>query len=478
MPLDSTVKGCEIEPGLKPQKSGILVRLPEECAVPMGPDMSQTQTEDSSIIIASESMARLMSMLKRVASSAGAVLITGETGAGKEVIARAVHQNSLRCGRPWVDVNCAALPEHLIESELFGYERGAFSGAETTKPGLFEIADGGTLFLDEIGELDSKLQVKLLRVLDGVPYYRLGGSRKVSVDVRIIAATNQPLEELVRTGDFRRDLFHRLSQFHLRVPALRDRKEDITALAEYFLRMIDPTRTISARGLERLHAYSWPGNVRELKSVIVQAATLSSSREILADELPVPIDFVAPRPAAAVEAEAAPKFTDLDSLERQTILDALQRNRGHQGLTSEQLGISRRTLSRKLKAYNLGPSRIADPAPLGKLGPEEQSRFRCTLEVPVLLTLQDGSEVGVTAQNVGINGVCLTNCPMSVRNSRVLDLYFQLPETDDPFRAKGRIVWAQPAGTLGVCFESAPRSCQLALAQWLKRKQLEEGWTD
>src|SRR5262249_19750928 len=159
-----------------------------------------------------------MAMVERVARHDAAVLIVGETGSGKELVARAIHQHSLRCAEPFIDVNCAALPEHLVESGLFGYEKGAFSGAESTKPGLFELADTGTLCLDEIGELVAKVQANLLRFLDGVPYYRLGGHKKVAVRVRIIAATNRQLEEEIRSGKFRRDLYHRLTQFQLNVP--------------------------------------------------------------------------------------------------------------------------------------------------------------------------------------------------------------------------------------------------------------------
>jgi transcriptional regulator with GAF, ATPase, and Fis domain len=168
------------------------------------------------------------------------VLITGETGSGKELAACAIHEYSYRHSKPWIDINCAALPEHLVESELFGYEKGAFSGADSSKPGLFELADKGTLFLDEIGELPSHIQVKLLRVLDSAPYYRLGGHRKITVDVRIVAATNQDLEVAVQEGRFRKDLFHRLSQFQLRVPPLRERPEDIVVLAEHFLLLKAP----------------------------------------------------------------------------------------------------------------------------------------------------------------------------------------------------------------------------------------------
>ena len=191
-------------------------------------------------VLASEPMRRLMSMVERVARSNATVLIVGESGAGKELVARAVHHFSMRSQKPWVDLSCAALPEHLLESELFGYDKGAFSGADSPKPGLFELAHQGTIFLDEIGELDPKMQVKLLRVLDGVPYYRLGGVKKVSADVRVVAATNQELEVLVSEGRFRGDLYHRLSQIMLRVPPLRQRIDDIAPLARYFLAQQDP----------------------------------------------------------------------------------------------------------------------------------------------------------------------------------------------------------------------------------------------
>src|SRR5208283_4494775 len=193
-----------------------------------------------------------------------AVLITGETGVGKELVARIIHDHSNRCAKPWVDLNCAALPEHLVESELFGYEKGAFSGADSAKPGLFESANGGTLFLDEIGELEPKVQVKLLRALDAVPYYRLGGNKKVSVDVRVVAATNRDLEAAVRAGTFRRDLYHRISEIHLCVPPLRDRPQDIAALAEHFLARSYPGTSFTPEALQLLLQLEWRGNVREL----------------------------------------------------------------------------------------------------------------------------------------------------------------------------------------------------------------------
>src|SRR5579862_7345275 len=181
-------------------------------------------------IIASEPMHRLMSLVERVARSNASTLITGESGVGKEVVARAVHHYSTRAHRAWVDLSCATLPEHLLESELFGHERGAFSGADSVKVGLFELAHQGTIFLDEIGELDPRMQVKLLRVLDGASYYRLGGTRKISTDVRVVAATNQNLEKAVAEGRFRGDLYHRLSQVTLKVPPLRTRAADIEPL--------------------------------------------------------------------------------------------------------------------------------------------------------------------------------------------------------------------------------------------------------
>src|SRR5579872_6903042 len=208
-------------------------------------------------IIASEPMRRLMAMVERVARSSATVLITGESGVGKELIARAVHHFSMRSHRPWVDLSCAALPEHLLESELFGHDRGAFSGADSNKPGLFELAHQGTIFLDEIGELDPKMQVKLLRVLDGVSYYRLGGVKKVSVDVRVVAATNQDLESAAGEGRFRSDLYHRLSQFTLHVPPLRERVEDIAPLARHFLVQHSPSLHFSQQAIDALIAHNW-----------------------------------------------------------------------------------------------------------------------------------------------------------------------------------------------------------------------------
>ena len=307
----------------------------------------------------------LMAKVQRIAQSPAAVIITGETGSGKEIIARALHHYSLRCSKPWVDVNCAALPEHLIESELFGYEKGAFSGADVTKPGFFELANTGTLFLDEIGELEPKTQVKLLRVLDGTPYYRLGGLRKVTVDVRIIAATNRNLEQGVSAGTFRNDLYHRLNQIHLYVPALRERKDDILPLAEFFLSQQYPDLKFHQETIDTLLNYHWPGNVRELRNVVMASAVMAS-RIIRVEDLPAHIQSArikssvpAPVPGTAetpVEDDDA-TLAPLDEMERSLIMRTLSQTDGHQQRAAELLGISRRTLSRKLKAYAFGQGR-------------------------------------------------------------------------------------------------------------------------
>jgi DNA-binding NtrC family response regulator len=298
-------------------------------------------------IVSSPAMLQLLELVERLAQTNAAVLITGESGSGKELIARAVHHYSLRCSKPWVDVSCAALPEHLVESELFGYEKGAFSGADSAKQGLFELANHGTLFLDEVGELEPRMQVKLLRVLDGVAYYRLGGVRKVSVDVRIVAATNQDLEGMVDGGKFRGDLYHRLGQICLRVPPLRERHEDILPLAEHFLKQSNPRAVFSDEAVRVLESHAWPGNVRELRNVVTKAGVLARDTEIMAGDLVLP--------QSKLRREATPissvSSASLDGMEKTMILRVLAQTNGHQQRAAELLGISRRTLSRKLKLY-------------------------------------------------------------------------------------------------------------------------------
>jgi transcriptional regulator with PAS, ATPase and Fis domain len=233
-----------------------------------------------------------------------------------------------------------------MESELFGHERGAFSGADHAKPGLFELAHQGTIFLDEIGELDPRMQVKLLRVLDNVPYFRLGGVKKETVDVRVVAATNQNLEQAVDDGRFRGDLYHRLNQLTLTVPPLRERREDIAPLAEYFLAQQDSELTLSPAALEKLEDHSWPGNIRELRNTLVQASVMAEGGELQASDIPL----------RTADGQRGPRLVatpaqNLDDMERRMIFEALEKTGGHQQRAASELGISRRTLSRKLKLY-------------------------------------------------------------------------------------------------------------------------------
>jgi transcriptional regulator with PAS, ATPase and Fis domain len=300
-------------------------------------------------VVYSPLMQEVLRKTERAARSHAAVLITGETGTGKEIIARAIHACSLRCAKPWVDFSCAALPDQLMESELFGFEKGAFSGADNFKPGLFELANGGTLFLDEVGELEPKMQVKLLRILDGVPYYRLGGVRKVSVDVRIVAATNRDLEEASREGRFRQDLFHRLDEIHIVVPPLRQRPEDIVPLTEFFLAKLNSPARFDPRALDALCRFDWPGNVRQLRNFVTKAAVDSEHDVIELEDLPAAVqDHANPAGLAAEDAG----LLNLDELERRTILRAIAESGDYQE-AAEQLGISRRTLARKMRSYQI-----------------------------------------------------------------------------------------------------------------------------
>jgi transcriptional regulator with PAS, ATPase and Fis domain len=327
-------------------------RLPA-ARVPLAEAPSQVFLGMTAIIV-SEPMLRLMELVERVARSSATTLVTGESGVGKELVARAVHYHSGRAGKPWVDFNCAALPEQLLESELFGHERGAFSGADSAKPGLFELAHQGTIFLDEVGELDARLQVKLLRVLDGAPYYRLGGIRKVSVDVRVVAATNRDLERAVAQGRFRSDLFHRLSQFTLHVPPLRSRPADIEPLARHFLAEHFPGLELGSSAVGVLRNYSWPGNIRELRNAVIQAGVMCQGGQITAQDFRLravtsPLNDVGPYEEDSDGPEE--DSGSLEIMERRMIEEALAATGGHQQKAAARLGISRRTLSRKLKLY-------------------------------------------------------------------------------------------------------------------------------
>ncbi len=328
-------------------------------------------------IIASSAMHRLLDTIRRAALSHATVLIRGESGSGKEVVARALHHFSARAQKPWVDLSCAALPEHLVESELFGFEKGAFSGAGYAKQGLFELASQGTLFLDEVAELDPKLQVKLLRVLDGHPFYRLGGTKKIPVDVRLVAATNQDLKAAILRGGFRHDLYHRLAQIEIYVPPLRTRIDDIIPIANMFLTQQNPNMRFDQDAENLLRGYSWPGNVRELRNIVVNCAVMSDSELITGSELPGELRNAPANPhlgddlfrlnsalnsvatISPLVAAAIASGPMLEGMEKQTILKALSETGGHYQRTAEKLGISRRTLSRKLKLYENGlPSLI------------------------------------------------------------------------------------------------------------------------
>ena len=301
-------------------------------------------------VFASDPMRQLLAQVRKIAATNATTLITGESGAGKEVVARAIHHYSARCAGSWVDINCAALPENLLETELFGYEKGAFSGANMSKPGLFEIAHRGTLFLDEIGDLDLRMQAKLLRVLDGVGFYRVGGVNKVKVDVRIVTATNQNLKKAVDDGRFRSDLYHRLSQIRLVAPPLRERLDDILPLAEHYLHEQSPGLRFSDGVKGKLMAYSWPGNVRELRNVVVRAAVFASGEQIETSDLPEEFNHSA-------FTEDLHNLAVLQDLERGAIVQVLQEKQGHQRRAAESLGISRRTLQRKIKSYGLTTER-------------------------------------------------------------------------------------------------------------------------
>ncbi|HKQ04049.1 MAG TPA: sigma-54 dependent transcriptional regulator [Blastocatellia bacterium] len=310
------------------------------------------------IVVKSQRMIEIMSVVRKVAASNAFVLVTGESGTGKEIVANTVHNFSPRRNGPFIDISCAAIQETLLESELFGYESGAFTGARQRKLGLLELAHGGTLFLDEIGEMNLTLQAKLLRVLETQTFFRVGGTKKVSVDVRFIAATNRNLDEYVAEGKFRGDLLFRINNFMIHLPPLRERPEDISSLAEHFL-----ARTTGGRGvsimddaMELLNNYHWPGNVRELRNVIERAVILSGSDIITPDDLP--LELRAHRPML-LESEdlGLGAGGSLDELRRKQILTVLEQTGWHQGRASEILGISPSTLYRQLKSYGLTRSR-------------------------------------------------------------------------------------------------------------------------
>ena len=310
------------------------------------------------IIVRSQKMLDILSLVRKVAASNAIVLVTGESGTGKELVANTIHCFSQRSGGSFIDISCAAIQETLLESELFGYEAGAFTGARKRKLGLLEIAHGGTLFLDEIGEMNLTLQSKLLRVLETQSFYRVGGTKKVEVDVRIIAATNRNLDEHVAEGKFRSDLLFRINNFTIKLPPLRERPEDIPSLAEHFLARTSGGKDmrLGAEAMQVLVNYHWPGNVRELRNVMERAVILASGDEILPEDLPHELRTERTSFTAMIGEEDMGAGS-LDEMRRKQILTVLEQTGWHQGRASEILGISPSTLYRQLKSYGLTRSR-------------------------------------------------------------------------------------------------------------------------
>ena len=318
------------------------------------------------IIGRSASMLAVFDLVESVAKTTSTVLVTGESGTGKELIARALHFHSLRRDRPFVALNCGALPETLLESELFGHMRGAFTGAETTKKGLVEIAEGGTIFLDEIGEMTPMMQVKLLRVLQERRFRRVGGLDEIEANIRVVAATNQDLPKLVADGRFREDLYYRINVIPVQLPALRERREDIPLIAEHFLakyrvQMGKPVAAISGAVMVLLERYDWPGNIRELENVIERAVALERTPTILVESLPAQIRATMASGPVAIGEDDAPALPsggfDLErhvqNVERRYLAQALERAGGVQVRAAELLGMSFRSFRYYAKKYNL-----------------------------------------------------------------------------------------------------------------------------
>ena len=324
------------------------------------------------LVGASAALEQVRRLIARVAASEASVLVRGETGTGKELVARAIHEGSGRAGGPLVAVNCGALPEHLVESELFGHRKGAFTGADEHRAGLFEVADGGTLFLDEIGELSKPLQSRLLRALESGEIRRVGDNQAITVDVRVVCATHRSLEEMVKAGDFREDLLFRINTFEITVPPLRDRRDDIPGLVEHFVRRARPQTPPGAvvadtDAVAAMAAHRWPGNIRELANAVEHALVLCDELPLSIAHLPSrfaslrPTEVVAtsvaiqPVPAAEAVVPGAGRPESLRELEMRAILEGLERNKGNKARTAEELGISLKTLYNKLHQLNDGP---------------------------------------------------------------------------------------------------------------------------
>lgn len=304
------------------------------------------RTRFESLIGQSPVMQKIFDLIQNVAPTNSTVLITGETGTGKGLAAKAIHSNSPRCHGPFVIVNCGAIPEHLMESELFGYQKGAFTDAKFTKKGRLEMAHGGTLFLDEIGEISMRMQIDLLRVLEDHIFYRVGGTQPMEADFRVIAATNRDLQAAIKTGIFREDLYYRLNVFSFKMPSLSERKEDIPLLAEHFLhRFSNETNkqidSISREAMDEMMLYEWPGNIRELENAIERAVVVSRKRKILPEDLPIfrPEDI------------CVSSDNTLAGIEKAHISRVLHENDWNISKTARELGIDRSTLYSKIRRY-------------------------------------------------------------------------------------------------------------------------------
>lgn len=309
-------------------------------------------------------------MIARLKDTRTPVLITGESGTGKELVARAIHYRGLLSKKPFVAVDCGSLVPTLIESELFGYEKGAFTGAMRSKEGLFQSANGGTIFLDEIGELSPELQAKLLRVLQEKEVRPVGSNQKVKVDVRVIAATNRDLEAAQKEGAFRKDLYFRLNVVTLNLPPLRERRSDVAPLVHYFLDRFAPGKniSISPAAMKTMFQHDWPGNVRELENCIERAVALGDQEMIDVSDLPPAVrhqqaQSVSVETAILADEATGSSNTDLEELERETIQRVFEQVHGDKARARKMLGISRATLYRKLKRYNIGMAKAASASP-------------------------------------------------------------------------------------------------------------------
>lgn len=319
-----------------------------------------------SIIGKSDEMTKVFHFIKKISiSESTTVLIQGESGTGKDLVAKVIHYQSARADRPFMEINCTALPETLIESELFGYEKGAFTDAKAMKKGLFELTEGGTIFLDEIGDMKLSTQAKLLKVLESKSFKRIGGVKDIEVDVRIIAATNKDLAEAVKKGDFREDLYYRLKVIPLFLPALREKKSDIPFLSKFFIHEFNKEFKKNVKGLSKetekcFMQYHWPGNVRELKNVIERAMILESEDYILSDHLPLeltsPSTFVSSKPEETT-IRIPPGGIDIEVVEKELIRQALEMTNGNQTRAAKQLNLTRDALRYRMQKFDLLPEK-------------------------------------------------------------------------------------------------------------------------